>query len=199
MFADHAPAPVVFRASFCAALVAAALLAACGSGGNATIGGTVTGLAAGESLTLQDNNADNLAISRDQGFMFPTSVPPGGVFSVTVLTQPAGETCVVANGTGTVDTQSDDVTDVVVTCALSSSVGGTVSGLAVGDSVWLASNGQQLAIASNGTFAFPGVLPAGASYGVTIAAQPAQQTCTIANGSGMVVAGVMANVTVMCQ
>ena len=187
------------RVPLFAAVFAAALLGGCGGGSNASISGTVSGLAAGSSITLQDDNADNLTITQNQGFTFPTSIAAGAAYDVTVLTQPIGETCTVTNGVGSVDSEGDDVTNVTVTCAQSSSVGGTVSGLAVGDSVWLASNGQLLAIANNGAFAFPGVLAAGTAYNVTVSAQPAQQTCSVANGSGTVTAGLMASVTVICQ
>jgi len=196
----HATRLIVFRASLCAALLSTGLLVGCGgASGNASIGGTVNNLMAGSSVTLQNNNADNLTISQNQGFTFPTSVASGGSYNVTVLTQPAGETCAVANGAGTVDSQGDDVTNVAVSCSLSSSVGGTVSGLAVGSSVGLTSNGLQLGIASNGLFAFPGLLPAGTAYDVTVSYQPTGQTCSIANGSGVVTAGVMASVAVTCQ
>jgi hypothetical protein len=165
----------------------------------ATIGGTVTGLGSGQTITLQDNSGDNLTVSANQSFTFPTSIAAGSVYDVTVLTQPVGQTCVVAGGAGTVDSVADDVTNVVVSCSVTSSVGGTVSGLASGNSVWLATNNEILPIAANGAFAFTGVFPAGAAYDVTVAQQPAQQTCSVANPSGTVVAGAMASVIVTCQ
>jgi len=187
-------------ASLCAALLCSTWLAGCGGGAfDAMIGGALTGLNAGASVTVQNNNADNVTLTTNQSFSFATSIAPGGTYSVTVLTQPVGENCTVTNGAGTVDSFGDDVSNVAVTCALTSSVGGTVSGLAVGNSVWLSSAGQLLPIAANGAFAIPGVLAAGTGYSVTVAAQPAQQTCTILNGSGTVVAGVMASVLVTCN
>ena len=182
-----------------AAIALAALLTACGGGDSAKIGGTVTGLAAGASVTLQDNNGDNLTITGDQGFTFGSSVTSGSTYSVSVLTQPVGETCVVGNGSGTVDSLADNVTIVTVVCSVTSSVGGTVAGLAAGQSVWLTENGEQLPIAANGAFAFPGVLPAGASYDVTVSVQPSQENCTVSNGSGVVPAGAMASVAVTCS
>jgi hypothetical protein len=178
----------------------AAVLTACGGGGSATIGGTVGGLRSGASVTLQDNNGDNLAISSDQGFSFPTTLAIGATYNVTVLAQPVGETCVVANGAGIIDAAADNVSIVEVTCTQTSSVGGTVAGLAAGNSVWLAlNNGAQLPIASNGGFAFAGILPSGSNYGVSVATQPVQQTCTVTNGSGVVSAGAMASVSISCS
>jgi hypothetical protein len=181
------------------ALIATAFLAACGGGQNAAVGGAVSGLMPGASVTLQNNAGDNLTITADQAFTFATSIAPGGGYNVTVLTQPVGESCVVANGAGTIDSEGDDVTNVAVTCTQSSSVGGTVSGLAMGESVWLTTNGVLLPIAANGPFAFPGVLPDGTAYDVTVSTQPAQQTCTVASPSGVVAAGTIAQVAVTCQ
>jgi hypothetical protein len=75
-----------------------------GSGGTPaasdyTIGGTISGLSG--SLELQDNSADNLTVLASSAFTFPTSVPKGGTYSVTVLTQPPGQTCTVSAGSGT--------------------------------------------------------------------------------------------------
>lgn len=181
------------------AVSSAMLLAGCGGGANATIGGSVSGLNPGTSVALQNDGADNIVISANEAFSFPTQLAPGEAYSVTVASQPVGQNCVVANGAGLVDSIADDVNNVALTCSLSSSVGGTVSGLAVGNSVWLANHGQSLPIAANGPFAFPGILTAGSAYDVTVAAQPAQQTCTIAYANGVVAAGVMASVLVACQ
>ncbi|MDB5874281.1 MAG: hypothetical protein JWQ07_3723 [Ramlibacter sp.] len=175
------------------------VLASCGGGGDATIGGTVSGLAAGTSVTLQDNNSDNLTISSDQGFTFASPVSSGAAFNVSVLTQPVGQTCLVGNGSGTVDVYADNVTIVTVTCSMTSSVGGTVAGLAVGNSVWLMNNGQPLPIAANGPFAFPGLLAPGSNYNVTVLTQPAQQTCAVASGAGVVSSQAMASVAISCS
>lgn len=43
-------------------------------------------------------------------------------YDVTVLTQPVGQTCAVANGSGTIDVSGDDVSSVSVSCAASASV-----------------------------------------------------------------------------
>jgi hypothetical protein len=80
------------------------------SGPTYTIGGSVTGESSG--LVLQDNGGDNLAVS-GTSFTFPTPLPSGATYAVTVAKQP-GQSCAVSNGTGTV--ASADVTDVSVTC-----------------------------------------------------------------------------------
>jgi len=176
----------------------AGLFGACG-GSDATIGGTVSGLASGSSVTLQNNNGNDLTVSANQSFTFTTDVKAGAAYNVTVLTQPAGGTCTVTNGSGTVKPTGVNVTNVSVTCSVTSSIGGTLSGLAAGNSVTLKANDQVLALAANGAFAFPGILSAGTAYEVTVSQQPAQQTCTVANPSGTVASGVTVSVAVTCR
>ncbi len=181
------------------AIASALSLTACGGWTDASIGGTLSGLGDSLNVVLQNNNTDNLQLTANGTFTFRTSAASGAAYSVTVLTQPLGQTCNVSSGTGTVDTKSRDVTNIVVTCAANSSVGGTLTGLLAGRSITLANAGQLLAVAQNGSFAFPGVLPAGSTYEVTIVTQPAGQTCSVINGSGAVVANVMATVAVTCS
>jgi hypothetical protein len=106
-------------------LVAAGLLSDCGgssgygggggsSSGLYTIGGTVTGLDSGTSVTLQNNAGDNTTVSADGSFAFPTGLAYTSSYAVTVLTQPTGRTCFVVNGAGTVPTTN--VTSVTVAC-----------------------------------------------------------------------------------
>ena len=185
-------------------LLSAALLslslAACGGGGatSGTVGGNVAGLNAGQSTTLQNNSSDNLTVTANGAFTFATALASLAPFSVTVMTQPVGQTCSVTNGTGVIPTDGSTANLVVVSCVLSSSIGGTVTGLAPGTSVTLNGAGTQVALAQNGVFAIPGLLVAGTAYEVTVATQPAGQTCTIVNPTGSAADGVEAMVTVNC-
>lgn len=81
------------------------------------IGGTVTGIPAGKELLLQNNLRDDLTLSADGTFTFATKVPQTGGYHVSVLKEPSGTNCTVANGTGVVG--GADVTDVAVTCVAS--------------------------------------------------------------------------------
>ena len=65
-----------------------------------TIGGTVSGLSG--TVVLQDNGGDNLSVSSNGTFTFPTSLLAGQAYNVTVATNPTGQQCTVANGSGTV-------------------------------------------------------------------------------------------------
>ena len=182
------------------ALTAALALAACGGGGNnAGIGGTVNGLNAGQSVVLQDNNADSLTVTASGSFRFATTLADGAGYSVTILTQPTGQICEVASGTGQVDQVGNSVTSVAIACVTTSSVGGTISGLATGTAVTLSNGSVLLPVAANGTFAFPGALVAGTSFKVTVATQPLGQTCTVVGGVGSVTAASESAITVTCS
>jgi hypothetical protein len=77
------------------------------------------------------------------------------------------------------------------------SIGGTVSGLA-GTVVLENNGGDDLSISANGTFTFSPPLAQGAPYAVTVATVPSGQTCTVANGSGVVGSSGVTNVAVTC-
>ena len=76
------------------------------------MGGTVSGLSG--TVVLQDNGGDNLSVSANGGFTFATALAGGAAYSVTVKTNPSGQSCSVSNGSGTV--ASANVTNVAVTC-----------------------------------------------------------------------------------
>jgi hypothetical protein len=77
-------------------------------------------------------------------------------------------------------------------------VGGSIKGLA-GSGLRLQLNGgSDLSIAADGLFTFSSALAAGAQYAVTVAAQPNDQTCTVASGSGNVGNANVASVSVIC-
>jgi predicted transcriptional regulator len=167
-----------------------------------TVGGTLSGLAATESVVLQDNGANNLTVNANGTFTFATPIPSGGAYAVTVLTNPSSpiaETCVVASGSGTVTTAN--VTNVIVTCTTNSyTIGGTVSGLAGTGLVLQDNGGDNLTVTANGTFTFATPVASGATYAVTVLQGPTtpSQTCVVANGSGSVTNANVTSVTVTC-
>jgi subtilisin-like proprotein convertase family protein/subtilisin family serine protease len=79
-----------------------------------TIGGTVD-VVSGAGLVLQNNGGNNLAVNTAGPFTFSTAIFSGAAYAVTVLTQPAGQTCAVTNGTGTV--VAGNVTSVTLKCS----------------------------------------------------------------------------------
>src|ERR1700761_409137 len=64
--------------------------------------------------------------------------------------------------------------------APSYTVGGSASGV-VGNLVLQDNGGDALTLDAAGAFTFATALPAGAGYAVTVATQPAGQTCTVSN------------------
>ena len=123
------PTPSPARAPRCprlAWLALAASLAACGGGGGDTppvpspwdrfsIGGTVSGLAEGSRLVLQNNGGDDLALTANGRFGFATPIPVDHPYAVRVQSQPAGQTCTVVHGSGKVPGAAVDT--VQVACA----------------------------------------------------------------------------------
>lgn len=172
----------------------------CSTVGTHPIGGTVSGLKTGDSVTLLDDGGDALKVSADGRFTFKTPVASGTTYDVTVGTQPAGEICAIANGTGKVANTS--VTNVTVLCtgAPTFTIGGLLSGLSPGATVTLIDNGNDSLVASNnGTFTFRTALLTGAAYNVTVGAQPTGETCTVTNGSGTVATSNVTSVSVSCK
>jgi len=84
------------------------------------VSGTLSGLASGKHLVLQNNNADDLTLSADGSFTFATKLADGAAYSVTVKTQPQGQTCTVSHGSGAIS--GADVSNVEVSCADSGSL-----------------------------------------------------------------------------
>ena len=80
-----------------------------------TVGGTVTGLASGQRLTLLDNGRDSLALAANGPFQFATRLSSNTAYAVTVGTQPTGQACSVGNGAGAAIT--GNVSNVNVTCS----------------------------------------------------------------------------------
>src|SRR6266571_8537394 len=189
-------------------LMASALLAlsACsgrGDGGGGTgpapassfaIGGTTSGLSG--TVMLQNNGGDNLTISVNGGFTFAAALTNSSPYAVTVLAQPAGQTCTVANGAGTL--AGANITNVTVTCAVNTfTVGGTISGLS-GTVVLRNNGGNDLTVSANGSFTFSAPVAQGSPYAVTVLTQPVGQSCSVVNGSGTVAGANVTNVAVSC-
>ena len=174
---------------------AALLLSSCGGKITGSIGGTVTGLSGGTTVVLQNNGGDNLTVNANGTFAFATQIEAGSTYSVTILTQPLGETCSVQNPVGIVQQSIGNVSSVVVVCNVNISaandVTGQVNGLNVGNTVKLVNNGTDTysvtaSAAGTTVFAFDQPLALGATYSVAVSANPSGQTCTLINGAGTI-------------
>ncbi|HEY4906999.1 MAG TPA: kelch repeat-containing protein [Candidatus Acidoferrum sp.] len=165
---------------------------------NATVGVTVSGLN-GTNLVLQDNGGDSMTVSANGSYTFKT--PVNGAYAVTVLTEPTSpsQLCTVTGGSGIA---TANVTGIPIACVNSYTIGGNVNGLVGTGLVLQDNNADNLAIATNGAFAFKNQLPTGAAYSVTVLTNPTSvpQTCKVAQGTGSGTATApIATVTINCQ
>ncbi|MFA5960486.1 MAG: hypothetical protein WC785_08205 [Tatlockia sp.] len=162
-----------------------------------TVGGTVSGLSG--TIVLANNGNTVSVTSPGTTFTFPAQAN-GSTYSVTIQTLPAGQTCAVANGTGTIS--GANVTNVTVTCSSSPTsytVGGTVSGLVAGSSLVIANYNQDpYTISANGSFTYPTQFPNGSLYAIGVYQQPISQTCTVTNGSGVISGSNVTNIVITC-
>jgi hypothetical protein len=208
------PSPIVSRACLATCLVVSlAMLAACHDDDDApddfetpiplpsnSIGGTVSGSTG--ALTLQNNgNASTVNVPVAGAFTFPTQIIQGASYAVVVATPPGGQSCTVANGSGTMGTSA--ITNITVTCTTHPlSLGGVVSGLGAGKSVVLgvATDGGSgnVTVAANGAFTFPVNFLPNAEYEMFVLTQPVDQTCTVANATGAFASVPITNIAVSC-
>jgi hypothetical protein len=79
-----------------------------------TLGGTISGLTA-NGLVLANGAILASPTAGSTSFTFDSKVPNGRAYGVTVLSQPSGLTCSVANGVGTMP-QADVLSAVAITC-----------------------------------------------------------------------------------
>jgi 6-phosphogluconolactonase len=112
-----------FRQAFVASSVMFLIDCGGGDGGTApvspppalfTVGGTVAGLAMGESVALTNNGTDVVSVRGDKTFVFGSTVMRNGTYSVIVTSQPNGQSCTVSAGSGVV--VNANVTTVAVIC-----------------------------------------------------------------------------------
>lgn len=78
-----------------------------------TVGGTTSGLT-GTGLQIQNNGSDTLSIAADGGFVFAIALADLSAYTVSVSTQPTGQTCSVSNGNGMI--AAANITNVAVDC-----------------------------------------------------------------------------------
>ena len=165
-----------------------------------TIGGTVSGLTTGQSITLL-SGYDLLTVSANGSFTFQSLILMNASYSVTAKTQPAGQTCTIANANGT--NVTNDVANIAVKCSTNRlfSVSGTAS-IKNGSTVVLLLNGKYsltltgtALLLSGGYFTFGHVLTARDHYQVRIesvtvygelGAYLKPQSCVIQNESGYI-------------
>lgn len=162
-----------------------------------SVGGSIAGYTS-TGLVIA-NGTDRIAPgSGATSFSMPTIVASGSSYNVTIAVQPAGMSCSVANGMGTVGNAM--VTNVAITCTDQSyKLGGTISGLGTAGLV-LANGSDTVTVTANATsFTLPTAVAYGTPFAVTVATQPSGLTCTVSGGSGTMPANNVNNIAVACS
>lgn len=164
------------------------------------LSGTVSGLKAGNSLTLADGGPDGgtLTLTGNGAFTFPSRFAQGNRFAVTVTAQPIGQDCKVVSPTSVF--AASDINTVSVNCSvIAPTIGGSVSGLAQGQQVVLTNNGaDRLTLSADGPFQFANGIGFGQTYSVAVATQPAGQVCSVSQASGVNTTANITSVVVSC-
>jgi uncharacterized repeat protein (TIGR03803 family) len=200
-------------ASHAVCLAALLVLGGCSGGGsipastpaNYTLSGTISGLPSGMSgLVLMNGSSTAQIASGNASFRFG-ALAGGSAYVVTLQSAPAGLSCSVAGGKGTLNS---NVANVVVTCSdRSFMVGGKIA-FAAGASPGVSVSGLVLA---NGTdtvnvpagatsFTLPTPVAYTSSYQVTVQTQPTGMSCQVSPATPATMpAGAVTNVTVTCS
>ncbi|MCK4704545.1 MAG: hypothetical protein KAT90_03615, partial [Gammaproteobacteria bacterium] len=137
------------------------------------VGGTVTGLV-GSGLVLKSNGGDDLSITADGSFVFSTAIADASNYLVSIATQPTApaQNCSVSLSSGTIS--GADVNNVVVNCVEDTyTVSGFITGLSGSGLVLQNNAGDNLAVATDGSFIFSTTVSSASAYSVTVLAQPA--------------------------
>ena len=159
----------------------------------------VNGLAAGNSVTFQNNGGDDLTVNADGISSFATALDDGSAYAVTVLTQPTApdQTCLVSSPSGSLN--GNDVV-LIVTCTTDQyNVDVSVTGLAPTNSVSFANGVDTLTLSADGTGTIS-TLDDGSAYAVTITTQPdtPNQVCSFDDPAAGNLAGANVTIGVTC-
>jgi hypothetical protein len=164
-------------------------LSACGGGSgnnsastgggaqNYSLSASIQGLNSG-GLVLLVNTAQVAVSSGATSISLASMLNSGTAYTVTVQTQPTGETCSVTNGSGTISTSN--IANVVVNCAAATfTIGGAISGLSASGLVLLNNDGGATSIAANATqFVMEGPITYDGSYAITVKTPPGTKPVT---------------------
>lgn len=152
---------------------------------NATVGGSLSGLSG--TLVIQNNGGDNLTLSTNGTFIFPTALGSGSSYSVSILNQPIGQFCSVTNGSGSITSSS--ISSVSISCVIptwaSTIQNGASGGVTIGKSVAVDSSGNTYVTGST-TRALDGQTQHGSTdYFITKYNPLGSRQWTIQNGASL--------------
>jgi len=193
------------------ALALALTLAACGGKATFPVAGAIEGLKY-DGLVLSTNGMDLPVAANATSFSFPNPLSYGEVYNVIAKAPPAHQTCSVASFQGRTGVLYNGPTDTAgrfgainigVLCTTNVVVlSGTIKGLASTTSLQLinGSDGGIVTAVGTGadlTFTLPSVAY-GKTYGITVLAEPADQICSVSNGTGEMTDTAPVNIEVTC-
>lgn len=193
--------PPARRALLLAQAALVLTLAACGGFTAVDVGGTINGLT-GNGLILSNGASTVAPPASATTFKFPVQVDIRATYAVSIVAQPARQTCTVFNPSGTAG--AAPVTIVNVACAANTyTISGTVTGL-TGTGLVLTNGSDQATVAAgdangNAGFTFPTQVADGTVYGIAVLTQPAGQTCSVSNGTATMGGAPVTNVQVACR
>jgi hypothetical protein len=160
------------------------------------LGGTISGLT-GAGLMITDGIDTASPLTGDTTFSFPTKLPDGATYQITVSAQPAGESCSVSGGGPA--TLSGPVSVSVLCASVPYKLGGQVTGY-IGSGLQLTQGSDTVTVDSTGAFQFPtGIVP-GATYDVIVATDPEgpAQHCVVTNPTGTMPGNDVTTISVTC-
>lgn len=138
-------------------------------------------------------------MSGNDAFTFAVPIGNGSGCSMSIKTQPLGQTCTDAQGTGVVNQHGDPVTNVGLTRTSRSSTIELVAGLWADDgALTLGLNGVPLPIIASRSSPFPGMIPPRSTFSAAVITQRIGLTPRVSNASGVVAANAIAHVEVSC-
>jgi hypothetical protein len=155
------------------------------------IGGKITGLGSGKTVTLELNGNKTTLLTEDKLFqVYFTNHPKSTNYELTVKETTGDILCSIQNSIGIAET---DITNADVTCTLANpppppaifyTVGGTVTGLT--GSITLSMSGsvsQTKTISTNGSYTFDTSLPENGNYTVSISVHSNTSFCYFPNAN----------------
>lgn len=158
---------------------------------NYTISVAVTGLTSG-SLVVKNNKSIDLTFTANNTQTFSNVYTSGSTYTVSVKTQPSGQTCTLgSNASGTITSNITVNATCVKNYTISVAVSGLSGTLVVGDN-----QSSSLTFTTNSTKAFSKAYASGSTYSVTVTTQPAGQTCTLgSNSTGTITSNITVDAT----
>jgi len=182
-----------------AALACAAILTACGgSDGQLQLGGDFVGVTKTGLVLTNNGGSDKAIVPTSNGagnWAFDTLISSDDRYNVEIKSQPSNvEKCVIQNPSGRAGYH---VYTVYVECTLKRhDLSGSVSNLK-GELV-LVNGSDRVTVQPGATTFNMAKVPEDSPYGISILTQPANQTCTVSNGSGVVGPAAVTNVAITC-